>query len=83
MFPKDGKVNEILNDFANFIFNRTNRDVIQEHYFVTTLKECHDFKTPLNLLQERIDKRLIDFTSYASKGVLKEMIEAIEFHSKQ
>lgn len=82
MFPKEGKVNEILNDFANFIFSRKDREVIKEHFFVTKLKECHDFKTPLALLQERIDKRLIDFSSYASKGVLQEIIEAIEFHSK-
>jgi hypothetical protein len=82
MFPKEGAINQILNSFASFIFERTDKNAATEKEFVLKLKTCHDFKTPLSLLQERIDKRLIDFNGWYAKGVLKEMIEIIEEHSK-
>lgn len=83
MFPSAGAVNNVLNDFAEFIFNRKSLSESSEKKFVNKLKQLQGAtNTPMSLLQQRIDKGEIDYKKIVwAKQIVDEMKEAIKKHS--
>ena len=83
IFPSDGEVNKVLNEFSEFIFNRKSMSEATERKFVKKLNSLQGAtNTPLSLLHQRIDNNEIDFTKVAcAKDIVNEMIYAIKKHS--
>ena len=83
MFPSAGEVNKVLNDFAEFIFNRKSMSEATEKKFVKKLEKLQGAtNTPMSLLQQRIDRGEIDYKKIAwAKSLVDEMKDAIRRHS--
>lgn len=83
MFPKNGEVNNVLNDFANFIHNRREVDEPTERKFVAKLKSMSGMtNSPISFLQQRIDKREIDYINQIwGRQLIDEMMGIIRKHT--
>ena len=83
MFPTEGTVNNVLNDFAIFIYNRMSQGELTEKRFVNKLQSlCGTTNTPYSLLQQRIDKQEIDYKKCCwGNDLIDEMKDAIIRHS--
>ncbi len=84
MFPAQGEINKVLNDFAQFLFNRKSMSEATEKKFVKKLQLLQGAtNTPMSLLQQRIDRQEIDYKKTVwAKGLVDEMKDAIRRHSK-
>lgn len=83
MFPSAGAVNNVLNDFAEFIFNRKSLSESTEKKFVKKLQSLQgSTNSAMSLLQQRIDNGEIDYKKIAwAKNIVDEMKDAIRRHS--
>lgn len=83
MFPAQGEVNNIFNQFANFINNRKSQCQKTEISFVKKLEKLQGItNTPMTLLQNRISNFEIDYKQIAwGYGLIDEMKEIINKHS--
>jgi len=83
MFDSEGAVNEVFNDFAQFIFTRKSLSEATEKRFVSKLHSLSGAtNSPMSLLEQRIDRREIDYSQSAwGLGIIEEMKDAIKRHS--
>jgi hypothetical protein len=82
LFTSSGAVNEVLNQFANFIHNRKSMDESTEKKFVDKLTSLQGTtNSPMSLLQQRIDNSEVDYKKLpTSRGIIQEMKDAINKH---
>lgn len=83
LFPQAGAVNNVLNNFAEFILNRKSLSESTEKKFVRKLQSLQGAtNSPVSLLQQRIDNNEINYKQIAcSRDIINEMKSAIQKHS--
>jgi len=83
LFPEQGTINNVFNDFAEFLFKRKSLSEDTEKRFVKKLESLSGLtNSPASLLQQRIDKQEIKYDGAVSRMVIREMEETIKKHSQ-
>jgi hypothetical protein len=83
MFPAQGEINIVFNQFANFINNRKSQCEKTEIIYVKKLERLQGItNTPMTLLQNRINNFEIDYKQICwGAGLINEMKDIILKHS--
>jgi len=83
LFAEHGAINNVMNDFAEFMWNRKTESIATQKEFVKKLESLSGCSnSAASLLQQRIDRQEINY-KYLSLGrsLVNEMKESIKKYS--
>lgn len=85
LFESEGQINNVLNQFAYFLFNRKSLSESTEKRFVKKLESLQGAtNTPASLIQQRISDGRVNYkvlNEAISIGLINEMLYTIKKHS--